>query len=128
MRRHATRSILYRFFVGVMMICGLLLLPPSSAHADSGMHGDAHASHHASHAMTVEVPPELPMEMASPSTKGEVPDSFEGDPCCGGICLTAALSLPQDVTVTVIQSKRFTHISRVFLSAETWGELRPPRA
>ena len=67
------------------------------------------------------------MDMAFLPAMGEVPDSFEGDPCCGGICLTAALSLPQDVDVTVIQGKRFAHISRVFLSADTWDELRPPR-
>ena len=52
MRALANISNLCRVLLGVVLACGLLLLPPSSVHAESGMHDSAQAAHHAGHLMT----------------------------------------------------------------------------
>jgi hypothetical protein len=55
-------------------------------------------------------------------------DSFEGDACCGGICLTAALCASQHAEVTAVQAARFALSYRTMASAEATSQLRPPRA
>ena len=113
------------------MICGLLLLPPSSAHAESGMHGDTQAvhpaDHHAAHgqAMVLERAAGDSLHVSQTDLPAE---SFEGEPCCGGICLTAALHAQSDLIVSGAQTALFLLFHEAFISADTRGHLRPPRA
>ncbi len=109
------------------MICSLLLLPPSSAHAGAGAHQDAPAVHHTMSTATKVVSDDAPEHLAALPAQAEDPGSFKGDPCCGGICLTAALCAQQDGSVTATQTNDFSPISQLFFSAETGGQLRPPR-
>jgi len=126
MRSLAPISHLIRFALGAMMICGLLLLPPSSAHAGAETHEGA-AVHHATSTASKVVSHDAPENLALQPAQADEPGSFEGDPCCGGICLTAALCTLQGETVTAAQSNTFAPISKLFVSAETGGQLRPPR-
>lgn len=110
------------------MVCGLLLLPPSSVHADSGMHSRTEASHHADHHAAHGHPAAASEDVSALPVDQDIADGFEGDPCCGGICLTAALCALSDVSVTVAQTTRFLPDQEVLISADARGHLRPPRA
>ena len=119
-------SNLCRVLLGVVLACGLLLLPPSSVHAESGMHDSAQAPHHAGHQMTTES--ELHPDAAAMPDQTEISDSFEGEPCCGGICLTGALTSSQDAKMTAVRSVEYTSVSHSVASGQPAGQLRPPRA
>ena len=110
------------------MISGLLLLPPSSVHADSGMHLDGQASHHsADHSAGMAIK-DLPDATSAFPMQGDDASDYESDPCCGGICLTAALCAHSDSSVTSAQTTRYSPISKFLVSADPRGQLRPPRA
>lgn len=110
------------------MICGLLLLPPSSAHAESGMHGDTQAVHHANHHAAHDLSAAVSEDSSALPADQKVAESFEGEPCCGGICLTAALHTQSDLVVSGAQTALFLPFHEAFVSADTRGHLRPPRA
>ena len=126
MRALANIANLCRALLGVVLACGLLLLPPSSVHAESGMHDSAQAAHHAGHLMATASEPH--QDAAAMPDQPEIPDSFEGEPCCGGICLTAALTTSQDAKVTGVRSVEYTSVSHSVASGQPAGQLRPPRA
>ena len=121
MRSLANISNLYRALLGVVLACSLLLLPPSSVHAQSGMHEGAQEAHHAVHQMTAA--PELQLDAAALPGQTDVPDSFEGEPCCGGICLTAALTTSQDAKATAVHSVEYIRVSQSVTSAQPADQL-----
>jgi len=125
MRALANISNLCRALLGVVLACSLLLLPPSSVHAQSGMHDSAQAAHHVGHQMTAASEPQ--QEAAVPD-HADVREDIEGEPCCGGICLTAALTTSQDVKMTAVRSVEYTSVSHSVASGQPAGQLRPPRA
>lgn len=129
MRALANISNLCRVLLGVVLACGLLLLPPSSAHAQNGMHNSTQETHHGVHQASHKMPlaAAVQQDAAALPHHTEAPESFEGDPCCGGICLTMALSSTQYVKVTSVQSVDFIRISQSAISADAAGQLRPPR-
>ena len=114
------------------MVFGLVVLPPSAVHANSGMHGKAQAAHHADHHATngLAVAEYEPIHMGSsdPADKGNMADSLQSDPCCGGICLTAALCASSYIIVSIAETTRFLSLDDVLVSAEAGGHLRPPQA
>lgn len=110
------------------MISGLLLLPPSSVHAESGMHQAGQASHHSVDALPGVVVEELSHGMAASPMQKDATDNLEGEPCCGGICLTAALCAQPGQSVTSAQTTRYSPILKISVSADPRGHLRPPRA
>ena len=126
MRALANITDLCRALLGVVLACGLLLLPPSSVHAESGMHDSAQAAHHAGHQMTAES--ERQQDAAAMPDQTEIPDSFESEPCCGGICLTAALTTSQDANMTAVRAVEYITVSHSVASGQPAGQLRPPRA
>ena len=126
MRALANISNLCRALLGVVLACGLLLLPPSSVHAESGMHESEQAAHHAGHQMTAAS--ELQQDVAALPDLTDIPESFEGEPCCGGICLTAALTTSQDAKITVVRSVEYASVSHSVASGQPTGQLRPPQA
>ncbi|MFG6528837.1 hypothetical protein [Sulfitobacter sp. 1A15142] len=90
------------------------------------MHESAQAAHHAGHQMAAAS--ELHQGAAAMLDQTETPDSFEGEPCCGGICLTAALTTSQDAKMTAARSVEYTSVSHSVASGQPAGQLRPPRA
>jgi len=110
----------------VVLACGLLLLPPSSVHAESGMHESEQGAHHAGHQMTAAS--ELQQDVAALPDLTDIPESFEGEPCCGGICLTAALTASQDAKITAVRSVEYASVSHSVASGQPTGQLRPPQA
>ena len=124
MRPLANISYLCRALLGVILACGLLLLPPSSVHAQSGMHDSAQALHHSDD-----------HEAAAPAAQQDVAQSehldlseeLGGEPCCGGICLTAALNASQNSRISDLRSVEFIRVSRSVVSGQPSRQLRPPR-
>ena len=127
MRCLKSLSNLFRLVLGAVLICCFLLLPPSSAHANSGMHEGAHAAHHTADASAMALH-HAPQNAVAQTAPDDTADSFEGDACCGGICLTAALCASQHAEVTAVQAARFALSYRTMASAEATSQLRPPRA
>ena len=115
-------SNLCRVLLGVVLACGLLLLPPSSVHAESGMHESEQAAHHAGHQMTAAS--ELQQDVAALPDLTDIPESFEGEPCCGGICLTAALTASQDAKITAVRSVEYASVSHSVASGGFFGTVR----
>eukprot|EP00919_Chromeraceae_sp_WS-2016_P011493 GHVR01026833.1.p1 GENE.GHVR01026833.1~~GHVR01026833.1.p1 ORF type:complete len:128 (+),score=20.30 GHVR01026833.1:280-663(+) len=127
MRCLKSLSNLFRLVLGAVLVCGFLLLPPSSAHANSGMHEGAHATHHTGADSEMALNHAQQAAVAQPAPD-DTPDSFEGDACCGGICMTAALCASQHAEVTAVQSACFALSYRSMASADATSQLRPPRA
>jgi hypothetical protein len=105
----------------------LVLLPPSSAHAASGMHDDpqvaAIAEHaHTDHAHDTE---------ASQVKCGVVSDSAGGDhnsgQCCSGICLSVALNEVDGVFFRQKTRDTFLAFFAQIRSIDPTGFLRPPQ-
>ena len=125
MRSPSLISGLFRFLLGTLLLSSMLLLPPSSAHAQSGMHEAIQASDRASHHSVGSAGMDMaPALTAQDSDLGD----HENEPCCGGICSTAALLTTQGDTVTVVHSAHLAPVSLQLMSVDPRGLQRPPRA
>ena len=124
MRPLANILYLCRALLGVILACSLLLLPPSSVHAQSGMHDSAQSLHHADdHGAAMPVA----QQDAAQSEHLDLSGELDGEPCCGGVCLTAALNPSQDSRMSDLRSVEFTRVSRSVVSGQPSRQLRPPR-
>lgn len=117
---------LCRLLLGAVLVCGLLLLPPAAAHAESRMHEAAAEAQHMSHDHDPQAVDMAPAADLMAETDGT--HSHDGDLCCGGICVSMALPATQDDVHTAGLTKHAEPGKQLPVSNQPRGLLRPPRA
>jgi hypothetical protein len=111
----------------LVIICALVILPPSATHASSGIHSDQHAAavdadaNHAhgaasSHCMHGK---------NDPASKTDH-DEQASSQCCSGICVSVVLSETGGFFVEYTARQKYLPLHAETDSIEPTGFLRPP--
>ncbi|WP_272010331.1 hypothetical protein [Roseovarius sp. ZX-A-9] len=113
-----------------VIVCALMILPPSATHATSGMHDSHHAAsaagNHAAAGHTHGTDATHHMQDAGGDIAPDAEQDQTSAPCCSGICVSAVLTDTSTTQPVAMTRSRYITVPIESASAELAGFLRPP--
>ncbi len=120
--------------VCVAFVLALVLLPPSSAHASSGMHGGIQGGEHPVTDLSdhsAHQGHDMSSSLITGATCGSTADfdgqDHTGGKCCSGMCSSVVLDDVHPVFVGLTTGDRFIPLQARATSVDPSGFLRPPQ-